>query len=89
MVESVDLTPIAWCDLPISGQVKPKQVEHSASGTGGIARQILIHHWVRLDSERNEPFPPGNVVFVDGLHDVVDLLEIEVWVRVPAARYRP
>src|SRR5205807_2547508 len=32
-----------------------------------------------LGTAGRRTFPPGNIVFVDGLHDVVDLLEIEMW----------
>src|ERR1700737_1077222 len=77
MVELVGLTPSAWREHGISAQVKPEEVEDAAGYAGWIGRQIFIAHEVRLDLEHGEPGPPGCVVFVDGLDEGVDLLEVE------------
>jgi hypothetical protein len=77
MVELVGLTPSAWREHGISAQVKPKEVEDAARYAGRIGGQIFIAHEVRLDLEHDEPGPPGCVVFVDGLDEGVDLLEVE------------
>jgi hypothetical protein len=67
----------SWREHGISAQLKPKEVEDAAGYTGRIGGQIFIAHEVRLDLEHDEPGPPGRVVFVDGLDEGVDLLEVE------------
>jgi hypothetical protein len=76
MVELVGLMPSAWRQHGISAQVKPEEVEDAAGYAGRIGCQMFIGHEVRLDLEYGEPGPPGWVVFVDGLDQGVDLLEV-------------
>lgn len=76
-VELVGLPAVTRDERVPCWEFQPEEVEDATSDTVDIDGEVFIAHGVRLDAERREPVSPSVVVVVDGLDEVVDLLEVE------------